>query len=440
MARLIKKQTTHYHDAAGKRVPAGTPGASRFVVESRKWYAAGVPGWPPGKAIPLATDKRVAERMLAELVRKAELGAAGMRTTAPGQVELAPLLEEFGAVLARDCKPPHVAEVVRDVRRVLDGCKLTTVADLLTPDIASRVEAFVWKLPVAKRTAGGIGKHTRQFTRWLWRKKRELDHDPLAGMDLPSPGTTRKRRALSADEVNALVAAVDAEPRPDPRQYMRPADRSAVYLLAATTGLRSKEIASLTPADFRLDAEPPTVYLHAANSKNGKEAVLPLPPAVVTRLRPLLPGRGETVWPGRWFRRAARMLWRDMKLAGLPISVGGERADFHSLRHTFITLLGKGDAPAKAVQELARHSTPVLTVGRYSHSEMAERHAAVSALPLGGPATAVPPKDALLAVLVSLFACLFAPDERTDANQPGPTRPDGDTGEPGGKPRKRKKP
>jgi integrase len=440
MARLIKKQTTHHVNAAGKRVPSGTPGASRVVVESRKWYAAGVPGWPAGKSVPLATDKRVAERMLAEIVRKAELGAAGMRDTRPGRVELEPLLTEFADVLARTGKPSHVAEVVRDVRRVLDGCRLTTVADLLTPDIASRVESFVWKLPVARRTAGGIGKHTRQFTRWLWRKKRELDHDPLAGMDLPSPGTTRKRRAFSADEVNALVVAVDAEHRPDPRQYMRPADRSAVYMLAATTGLRAKEIASLTVDDFRMDDDPPTVHLRAEHSKNGLPATMPLPPVVVATVRPILNGRQGVVWPGRWFRRAARMIWRDMKLAGIPITVAGERADFHSLRHTFITLLGKGDAPAKAVQELARHSTPVLTIGRYSHSEMTERHAAVSALPIGKAPSAVPPKDAALAVLVSLFAFLFASDVRTAANDGEQLRTDGAEGEPKRKPRKRKKP
>jgi integrase len=40
-------------------------------------------------------------------------------------------------------------------------------------------------------------------------------------------------------------------------------------------------------------------------------------------------------------------------------------ADFHALRHTFIPTLAKSNAPVKIVQSLARHSTPVLTLGVY---------------------------------------------------------------------------
>jgi integrase/recombinase XerD len=414
MARLIRKQTTHYH-ADGKRVPAGTPGAARVVVQSRKWYAAGVPGWPAGKSVPLATDKRVAERMLAELVRKAELGSAGMRDTKPGQVELDPLVTEFGETLARVGNPSHVAEVTRNVRRVLAGCRLRTVADLLAPDVAARVESFVWKLPGSSRTAHGVGKHARQFTRWLWRKKRELDHDPLAGMDLPSPGPTRKRRPLTADELTKLVTGMETADWHDPRIALTTPDRVAVYLLAATTGLRAAEIASLTVDDFRPDDDVPTVRLAAEHAKNGQESVLPLSPVALDKLRPILAARSGVVWPGRWFRKAAEMLWRDMATVGLPIQTPAGRADFHSLRHTFITLLGQGNASAKAVQNLARHSTPVLTIGRYSHADLTEQHAAVAALPLGG-GVRVSEKDALLAVLVSLFASLFAPDLRTDTD------------------------
>ena len=36
---LFKQRITRYYDAEGKRVRAGTPGARKEVVESKKWYA-----------------------------------------------------------------------------------------------------------------------------------------------------------------------------------------------------------------------------------------------------------------------------------------------------------------------------------------------------------------------------------------------------------------
>jgi hypothetical protein len=42
------------------------------------WYGTGIPGYPPKKRFPLATDKEAAKRMLADLVGKAERGQALM--------------------------------------------------------------------------------------------------------------------------------------------------------------------------------------------------------------------------------------------------------------------------------------------------------------------------------------------------------------------------
>lgn len=42
-------------------------------------------------------------------------------------------------------------------------------------------------------------------------------------------------------------------------------------------------------------------------------------------------------------------------------------ADFHSLRHGFITYLVTANVPPKVAQTLARHSTITLTMDRYAH-------------------------------------------------------------------------
>ncbi len=63
----------------------------------------------------------------------------------------------------------------------------------------------------------------------------------------------------------------------------------------------------------------------------------------------------------------------------------GRYADFHALRHSFITHLGRAGVHGGTIQELARHSTPMLTA-RYTHGFKGDEVAAVNALPdLSGP-------------------------------------------------------
>src|SRR5262249_38404207 len=153
-----------------------------------------------------------------------------------------------------------------------------------------------------------FGKHARSFTRWLWRKRKLLDFDPLAGMDLPSQETQTHRRALSPEELAAVVAAAEASPKVF-RDLTGP-DRAVLYLVAAATGYRTGELAKLTPANFSLDGDVPTVRLKGKATKNKKAAEQPLPPAVAARLRVYLKGKptDQPVWPGSWWDRSADMM------------------------------------------------------------------------------------------------------------------------------------
>src|SRR5262245_31499401 len=95
MAHLVRVTKTSYVDASGKRVPKGTPGATKLRQKAAKWYGAGIPGLPPKKRVPLATDKAAARRMLEELVRKNEKGAAGLPDRTAHRKPLAEYLEAF---------------------------------------------------------------------------------------------------------------------------------------------------------------------------------------------------------------------------------------------------------------------------------------------------------------------------------------------------------
>jgi hypothetical protein len=66
----------------------------------------------------------------------------------------------------------------------------------------------------------------------------------------------------------------------------------------------------------------------------------------------------------------------------------GRYTDFHALRHSFITMVGKSGVSPREHQDLARHSTYALT-SRYSHSRFYDLAAAVQSLPI--PINAVGP-------------------------------------------------
>jgi len=67
---------------------------------------------------------------------------------------------------------------------------------------------------------------------------------------------------------------------------------------------------------------------------------------------------------------------------------GGRVADFHALRHTYVSRLVRSGANVKVAQTLARHSTPTLTLGRYAHVEILDQTKALAALPSIDPVPA----------------------------------------------------
>jgi hypothetical protein len=90
---------------------------------------------------------------------------------------------------------------------------------------------------------------------------------------------------------------------------------------------------------------------------------------LATALRSHLDGKpaGAPICGGTWHSGAvgAEMLRRDLDAAGIPYAVEGpdgpEYADFHALRHTYLTMLGRNGVDLRTAQELTGHSTPELT-------------------------------------------------------------------------------
>ena len=229
---------------------------------------------------------------------------------------------------------------------------------------------------VSPTTVNHYVRAVRGFFRWLVKAKR-IGINLLDNLSLLNErvDVRRGRRELSADELQRLLDVAQSSAKTF--HGLSGKDRFTLYLTAAATGFRANALANLTPPDFALGTPTATVTLAARFNKSRKPKVQPLPSDVADRLREFLATRpaDAPVWGGTWASdfAAADMIRIDLDAAGIPYAVEGpdgpQYADFHSLRHTFLTMPGRNGVDLRTVQELAGHSTPVLTA-RYSHRSL----------------------------------------------------------------------
>ncbi|VTR97595.1 tyrosine recombinase : Marine sediment metagenome DNA, contig: S06H3_L02821 (Fragment) OS=marine sediment metagenome GN=S06H3_17168 PE=4 SV=1: HTH_17: Phage_integrase [Tuwongella immobilis] len=225
----------------------------------------------------------------------------------------------------------------------------------------------------------------KSFFRWMVRDRR-LGISPVDTLVPPDAraDVRHARRELTMDELRKLLMGTRASPRLF--RGLSGQDRYVLYLMAATTGFRVRALAGLTVADFRLDQAVGSVTLGAKLDKSKRGKVQPIPADVAQELRRFLSGKplGTPIWGGTWHRKAAEMIRADLAAVGIPYSVNGpngpEFADFHALRHSYLTLGGRSGIDLRTLQELAGHSTPSLTA-RYSHRRFDDLAGAVAKLP-----------------------------------------------------------
>ena len=265
----------------------------------------------------------------------------------------------------------------------------TTIASLRDQDMRSL------------QTCNHYLRAIKQFSRWLWRDGRLRD-DPLVHLTGYNVQLDRRhdRRALTDEELARLIAAAETGPA---ILGMTGPDRAVLYRLAVGTGFRANELHSLTPESFDLDTDPPTVTVQAAYSKHRRKDVQPIRRDLADLLRPWLtgkkPGCPAFNMPDKPVKlvsadlAAARDAWikqartekerkERSRTTFLAYRDGANRvADFHALRHTYISRLVASGANIKVAQELARHSSPMLTLGRYAHVQLVDQTRALDALP-----------------------------------------------------------
>ena len=439
---LKGKPAVRFTDDDGRAVTAPlTRRGDRIRLLSAKWYGEYVDADGITRREPLSADKTAAQQMLAELVRKAELGKAGIRDPFEDHRKrpLAEHLADWEASLyANGRGEEYVKLKLARVGAILTGCKFVFTSDLS----ADRLELFLARL----RGDGGLSIQTsndylqavKQFTRWLADNDR-FDRSPFARLRGGNVKLDRRhdRRDLPPAELTKLLAATRAGT--SIFRGLNGNDRFHLYLTACGTGFRAGELAALTPESFSLHVDPPTATLAAEHTKNKRPVVQPLPPEVAAALREYLTGRpvGQPIWPGTWADRSADMLKGDLAAADIPYAVEGPHgplyADFHALHHSFITMMERAGISPKAAQELARHSDIRLTMQRYTHKTLHDLAGAVELLPSFVPqaglealkATGTEGKEAMLSAISeggSLPPAYRKVDSRCDSVRAGEKR------------------
>jgi len=374
MARLLKQTFTRTDPATG----------AKSVRKSRKWYGEYRDERGVTHRVPLSTDKSAAQAMLAERLRLVERRRAGLEddVTAEAVKPIREHLASFRNSLGRrGNSTKHVSVTVARIEDIISSCHATRLPELTS----ARVEEFL-----AEQRRGGTSPRTsnyylgalKQFGKWLVQSRR-FPSNPWEHVR-PAKVTSlkRQRRAATVDELRKLLTVAYS----GKKYRLSGPDRAMLYLVAIQTGLRASELASLTVSSFDLDSERPSVRVDAAYSKNRKEAVQPLPVALARQLAPWLAEKQQSgadlVWPGSWANKAAEMLRRDLKVAGIDFEDGRKRRlDFHGLRHTFISCLAQSGVHPKTAQALARHSRIGLTMDVYTHIDADRIAEAVGHLP-----------------------------------------------------------
>jgi len=310
----------------------------------------------------------------------------------------------------------HHEKSKRMIERLLELTKAHTMQQL-TPDAVDSALGIIAASGVAARTINAYLVALKAMLNWAV-KRRKLPYNPIGCIQKRAETKkARVRRPLTPEELSALVAAALDGPRrraecrftgssyrktrrTENARPMTPEELSVlakqgrqnalIYTLLAGTGLRLNELRNLRWSDVNLEAAELTT--RAEWAKNRRQQTIPLAPHVLQALRErrLQEPDGEFVVPVS--DRLLRQFKDDLDAAKIQRrDARGHVVDLHALRHTYGTMLINSGADIKSVQTLMRHSSPVLTLGIYLHSDKGRLRNAVALLPAPIPTKAIEP-------------------------------------------------
>jgi integrase len=190
--------------------------------------------------------------------------------------------------------------------------------------------------------------------------------NPVRGIKLLNPNNVRDR-ILSDEETARLFAAAD-----EATDYVRP-----LFYILYHTGMRRGEALGLRWVDVEFAHE----RLVIRNSKSGEGRKVPLRRTLADELIRWKPFAGESPWifPGR---HSTDVPMNTIRPGWLRLCQKAKIADLrpHDLRHNFTSMLQARGISDSIIMSITGHKTHVM-LHRYSHSNDAQRLAAIESLP-----------------------------------------------------------
>lgn len=145
--------------------------------------------------------------------------------------------------------------------------------------------------------------------------------------------------------------------------------------LSGYLGWRLEEAARLKIADVHRTGG--ITYIEGGMKSEAGLRTLPVPTAIVPLVRTLIK---RTDSDGYLLRSTASNKWGDRstgigkRFSNLKVRLGYDRRrSFHSIRHTFMTLLSRADVPLEMIRDLAGHENGDVTLGYIDPSELLAR-------------------------------------------------------------------
>jgi integrase len=413
---LYRPMVTRWYDSAGKLIKKSDESAVRSKkVRSNTWRAKFKDRSGRQQSKSLGTkNKAEAQILLADLLDREQRGATDPyadHRDRPLTMHLADYIEYLES---KESTRHHIQVTESRIEAILSGCRFEIIADLNSRQVSN------W---LAKQRRTGMSRGTsnhyigaiKSFSTWFQEDRRHPENLLISLRKLNvDVDHRRQRRILSCEEMLLILESARVGKR---FRWLNGIDREMCYQIVAYTGLRAAEVRSLTRQSLNLNSSPPTITVAAGYSKRRKRDELPLHPELARRLDDWLDDR-EELFPGTWHHRAAEMIKADMDAARvkwlqeapdevtrsewdrsdfLRYETSEGTADFHSLRHRFITNLASSGVHPHEAKALARHSTITLTMDVYArHIDLAEKSSALSRL--GDHAGNVAPDVALESV------------------------------------------
>ena len=347
----------------------GVVKGKRRVVWTFRYYEIGADGNRRYRRMNIGTTTEYTTEAAAfKAVEGLRLGVNSGKLQ-PRAVQLAAVIERYMREELPErfsTRRSYVSLLDRWIKPQWGGCGLNQVRTLA-------VEHWLASLPLARKSKANI-RNLLHLIYECARRWELIDRNPIE-LVRQSPRRRQTPRRLSVEEFRRLLAEL--------REPFR-----TMAVLAGCLGLRISEILGLQWSDFNLLEAKVTIRRSVVQGHVGpaktiySEAALPLSEEIVAEI---------TAWFSRATYRSdsdfvfasacGKPMWADMardalRPAGEKTGLG--KIGWHTLRHTYATVLEQLGARMKVAQELMRHADIQTTMNVYTGAMERDKREAVT--------------------------------------------------------------